>query len=257
MWFKAPEISVEPRNHPTCAVIGKRQLLVVGGINTYLNDKDRTPQGLSIFDMTELTWKKDGNYDPNAEEYRTPKVIQDWYNGRNLSELEWTSDEVKHMFLGKSSSSSSTSLPTSASNPSTTTTGTAASATSSPDGKGSSVNTIGPIVGGVVGGVIIVALVLGLSYYYLRARKRKASSRPSEPGLSEDKPGEGEPSSPKTKELPTEPQAREMYVSPEELPTSNQTCELDAESRAGELDINNQVYELSGEHREAIQQSLV
>ena len=257
MWFKASEASVEPRNHAQCVVVGKRQMLVVGGKNEVINDKDRTPQGLSLFDMTDLTWKRNGKYDADAADYKSPQVVRDWYEGKNLSAaLDWTSDEVRGMFLVKEPAAVSTD---------TTPSPTSSATPGAKDSSGGS-SPAGPIAGGVVGGVAVLGLIAGLVYYYCfraktKSKKASAAIGTTVPGEEDHKPPAAEEqhlsSSNKTKELPTEPSARELYVSPEELAASHERWELDAEGEHHQQTqglnstsantYNHQVYELGGE----------
>ena len=73
------------RSGHTCVTTGNRQMISVGGINTskktlkeQWEDEDPFPQGLGVFDMTELKWKD--AYDPDAEPYEMPQRIKDWYD---------------------------------------------------------------------------------------------------------------------------------------------------------------------------------
>ena len=83
MWFQVPYNSAFPRMDHTCEVIGKRQMIVVGGIiapfdsSKTWHDPDPFAQGLGIFDMTDLTWMS--SYDANAAPYVTPEIVKDWY----------------------------------------------------------------------------------------------------------------------------------------------------------------------------------
>ena len=57
-------------------------MLSVGGfnpldINEGIMSIDPIPQGLQIFDLTEMTWGS--KYDANAAPYATPQVIKAWY----------------------------------------------------------------------------------------------------------------------------------------------------------------------------------
>lgn len=79
-WTTAPYMPKSPRYLHSCAVVGKRQMLVVGGVDENIWNSltpDPWPQGLGIFDMTDLKWKTD--YDANAEDYETPSTVRLWY----------------------------------------------------------------------------------------------------------------------------------------------------------------------------------
>lgn len=78
-WTEMPNTSQPPRFNPTCQVIGKRQMVVVGGWGASQNisdedrDQDPYPNGIGLFDMTALTWS--GNYNANAAAYERPAVL--------------------------------------------------------------------------------------------------------------------------------------------------------------------------------------
>lgn len=84
VWFKVNDTSADPRTQHTCNVAGNRQVISVGGIDptvpypNYFSETDPWPQGLGIFDMTDLKWTN--NYDAAATAYTLPFVMQDWYN---------------------------------------------------------------------------------------------------------------------------------------------------------------------------------
>ena len=57
-------------------------MLSIGGfnpldVNNEVKSIDPIPQGLQIFDLTEMTWSS--KYDANAAPYTTPQVVKDWY----------------------------------------------------------------------------------------------------------------------------------------------------------------------------------
>ncbi|KAK3402244.1 hypothetical protein B0T20DRAFT_390143 [Sordaria brevicollis] len=249
VWLRADARSSQPRNNHDCVVIGKRQMLVYGGNffgpKDYLTSKDPWDQGLGIFDLTELAWDAEGKYNASADDYRTPKVVEDWYRTHNnlSSDVPWTTNALKDTFLAdavdfdKKSSSTSTSSSTAT-----------ASATLNPTNNDSSTSSnVGAIAGGVAGGVAVLVIIAGLIYFFRFKRAKKSSSKPNpaqpietgEPGV------ESEAKTLKDKgELPTEPQATELYVPPRELASNHEIWELDASSRTGELDTSNPAYEL-------------
>lgn len=82
VWFQVTYNSVSPRTGHTCEVVGKRQMIVVGGISAPLmspswTDHDPFYQGLGIFDLTDLTWAS--SYNASAAPYVAPKMVKDWY----------------------------------------------------------------------------------------------------------------------------------------------------------------------------------
>lgn len=162
-------------------------MLVVSGQNKYLSDHDPFPQGLGIFDLVDLAWSKDGKYDADAEDYRTPKIVEDWYQDKNLSTLSWSSDQVKGMFLKNPVSFNATTSSSGSEVPSST--ATSASTGSSDFGKkSSSVSEAGPIAGGVIGGAVILGVLAGLAYYFWR-RNRLFKPSPSDEELEFDQNG--------------------------------------------------------------------
>lgn len=79
VWTQVPYEAKLTRRFHTCAVVGRRQMLSVGGTDgkTAWSGADPWPRGLGLFDMVDWTWKND--YDADAKEYETAKTIQDWY----------------------------------------------------------------------------------------------------------------------------------------------------------------------------------
>jgi hypothetical protein len=76
----------------TCHVVGRRQLLSVGGADATqrvlvngTNDlrrnlfysRDHHPQGLAIYDITSLKWTN--SYDPDAAPYEQSAPVADFY----------------------------------------------------------------------------------------------------------------------------------------------------------------------------------
>ncbi|KAK1782273.1 hypothetical protein QBC45DRAFT_9122 [Copromyces sp. CBS 386.78] len=224
VWFKAADSSQEKRADPACVVVGKgkRQMLSIGGkeISAKWESADSFPQGLGIFDMTALTWSKDGSYDADMGDYESPGVVRDWYNkAENMAAISWSSNKVKTIFLNPSPTDDSDSPTT----PSTSTSSTSGSGDTQTGGKKS--NNTGAIAGGVVAGVVGLAILGGLLFYFLRKSKqnRTAPEPDNEYGVSR---GEGEQQHirafpPANKELMAVEKPVEAYVAPEELPTDN------------------------------------
>lgn len=67
-------------------VAGKRQVLSIGGTNSggWL-EADPAPQGLLLFDMTELKWKD--SYDATAAAYKRANDIDSFYTNGYVSLL--------------------------------------------------------------------------------------------------------------------------------------------------------------------------
>uniref|UniRef100_A0A8H7TNL8 Kelch repeat protein n=1 Tax=Bionectria ochroleuca TaxID=29856 RepID=A0A8H7TNL8_BIOOC len=173
VWTRASEEARSGRMQGTCVLAGKRQLLSIGGTEAIRDPDawgaaDPEPQGLSVFDLSEVLWKE--KYDANAAEYTTPNSIKAWYNNRGLDKVVW-GDGVKDLLSGNSELSGTESNPLPTSDP------TAESADSSSNSKSPS---IGVIIGAVVGSVV-GAIVLGLLGFFVLVRRRRSY----QPAISE------------------------------------------------------------------------
>jgi len=73
----------EPRAAMGCALVGRRQMLTVGGTDLSRRQADlwetadRFPQGLGIFDLTDLQWKT--SFDASTRAYESPESVRRWY----------------------------------------------------------------------------------------------------------------------------------------------------------------------------------
>lgn len=82
-WFKVDD-EVTPRAMHDCALVGKRQMLVIGGLDFGVNDsfgwRDPDPwkQGVGLLDLPTMTWSS--QYDPDASDYDSPDFVKEWYN---------------------------------------------------------------------------------------------------------------------------------------------------------------------------------
>ncbi|KAF6832605.1 kelch repeat protein [Colletotrichum musicola] len=150
-WTTVPYAPKNRRYLHSCVVGGKRQMLVVGGLGDEHWDTltpDPWPQGLGIFDMTDLEWKTE--YNANAEDYETPSTVKTWYDQNTLESVEWSSPQVKELFLSEKPKDDPNDDP-----------------------KDEKTTPVGAIVGGVVGGVAAIALA-GAVFWFMRRRKRRA-----------------------------------------------------------------------------------
>lgn len=87
VWFKAGALSVARRANHFCQVIGKRQMLVIGGRDPTHNSSldgsfwaggtDPWTYGLGIFDMSTLSWTT--SYYANATDYEQPVMVKQYY----------------------------------------------------------------------------------------------------------------------------------------------------------------------------------
>jgi hypothetical protein len=79
VWTKVPTSPAGTRRTFACVPVGKRQVLSIGGTSSGAwNEPDPAPQGLLLFDMTEMKWKD--SYDPNAADYERPPDLKTWYS---------------------------------------------------------------------------------------------------------------------------------------------------------------------------------
>lgn len=212
-WTRAGSIDRGgPRSNHHCVVIGKRQMLSIGGgrdsdgFPTVWTSPDSLPNGLAILDMTDLTWSS--QYDAKAGDYESPKTVKEWYAQGKQASVTWSSDEVQKLFAVENKSG----LPGSG----------GVSDGDNPDSQPTdpkSTTPIGAIVGGVVGGLAVLAVIAAV-VFFMKRRKRKASNPAGELADTEWKqeaPGsESAPShsavSPGYHELSVKPPAGEMPV---------------------------------------------
>ncbi|KAL2198846.1 hypothetical protein P885DRAFT_67986 [Corynascus similis CBS 632.67] len=78
VWTKVPQTTAGGRRYHACVAVGNRQVLTIGGTRTGWEDPDPAPQGLLLFDMTDLEWKN--SFDANAATYERARDIKNWYN---------------------------------------------------------------------------------------------------------------------------------------------------------------------------------
>ncbi|KAF2875787.1 hypothetical protein BDV95DRAFT_281642 [Massariosphaeria phaeospora] len=117
VWFKANYTAKSSRQSHTCHLVGKRQLLTIGGIDPSLqeyysfqkNATDPFTLGLGVFDLTEMTWS-DG-YNADAPEYRSPRDVFDYYL-RNTRYPVWGSPDLASLFGDDNALIASSPLPT-------------------------------------------------------------------------------------------------------------------------------------------------
>lgn len=82
-WFKANYSSSATRYRHTCNLVGKSQMLSLGGLDP--NDQrslsvDPAPQGIRMFDLTAMRWSQ--GYNASAEPYVSPQVVKEWYSNK-------------------------------------------------------------------------------------------------------------------------------------------------------------------------------
>ncbi|GME34275.1 putative kelch repeat protein [Neofusicoccum parvum] len=220
-WFKVPTTTGSPRCVHTCNVVGKRQMLVVGGIGkpwpAGWEDPDPWVRGLGIFDMTQLSWSS--GYDADAAEYESPEIVQEWYRNGNYDDGAGLNDEIRTLFATPSSN-----LESGSSN-------------------GNKNNSA--IIGGTVGGAVVLALLAGLAWLVIRRRNKNSAQINQQSELSD---GQGN--------VPGSKRGAHAEVDGEEiieLPTervlempSNEVHELSPEAKISEMPPN-EVHELPSE----------
>jgi hypothetical protein len=162
-WLRAPNQSPIRRLAHTCKIIGKRQMLSIGGTQEYgLGEPDPWTNGLGIFDMTTLNWTN--AYDAAAPAYEQPNLVSQFYANNSRYPITWGDPELKSIFA--------------------TPNGTANVSSGSSGGGnngvigGSSGSSNNGVIGGVIGGITAVALIGLLIYWRLRRKeKRRLQSR--------------------------------------------------------------------------------
>jgi len=98
VWHKADYYPGRTRVKHSCNLVGKRQMLAIGGVNpggSMWSPPDPWAQGLNIFDLTEMKWME--RYDAHAKDYVTPAVVKSWYN-ENRMYPEWDSSGLENIF---------------------------------------------------------------------------------------------------------------------------------------------------------------
>jgi hypothetical protein len=102
VFFKITAPAATRRADHTCVLVGKRQMLSIGGTDGSLGfpgsltNKDPWKQGLGVFDLTSLQWTS--RYDPDPPNYESPAMVKDWYAQGGLASVTWTNNEVKELF---------------------------------------------------------------------------------------------------------------------------------------------------------------
>ncbi|KAF9872633.1 kelch repeat protein [Colletotrichum karsti] len=228
VWKKADYTSTSPRDAMGCAVGGQRQMITIGGIDRswvdsakFFKDKDPFPQGVGVFDMTQLKWND--QYDSSAAAYDTPDIVKSWYEEGNT--VNYSNDEVAALFKKSNSDSGSGS-------------GSGSGNSSSSDSESSSSN-VGAIAGGVVGGVVGAAAI-GLAAFCLLRRRKRQQPPAQDPALAQ-----AQPYAPQHAYSPVPPSAtitaselESGHTPPPDVPKMAHTSELPSDSRV--------MYELDG-----------
>ncbi|KAF6830910.1 kelch repeat protein [Colletotrichum plurivorum] len=166
VWTQVPYKSALTRRYQTCTLVGRRQMLSVGGTDgkTGWTGEDPWPRGLGLFDMTDWVWKTD--YNADAADYETHKTIQDWYQEVGIKDVKWSSERVQKVFIKSATATNSTEGGPTEEKPT--------EAASPPQDESKKIVSTAVIAGVVVGVVLGLALVAGV-FWYLRRRKQRAA----------------------------------------------------------------------------------
>ncbi|KAK8140146.1 cell wall anchored protein [Apiospora sp. TS-2023a] len=166
-WTKIYQ-GVLPRLGHDCHVVGGRQMITVGGINStdITGICDWEWMGVAILDLSTNAWGS--VYDSQKPPYEVTPEISAVVGGgprggatKLLPSGGWTSFQIANLFTGTSNQSAPYSIP-----------GANSGSTPSSDKSGgdSSSTNAGAIAGGTVGGVVFVAIVATALYYWRRRR---------------------------------------------------------------------------------------
>lgn len=80
-WFKGSNQGIALKN-AACARVGKSQMISIGGRDKgvdWVQGKADFQDTVNILDLNTMTWKDE--YDADADEYDSPKLVKDWYRG--------------------------------------------------------------------------------------------------------------------------------------------------------------------------------
>ncbi|KAE9577418.1 hypothetical protein CGMCC3_g6564 [Colletotrichum fructicola] len=169
-FFKAGDSST-PRYDQACVVVGRRQMLSIGGLSTldYIQrwtQPDPWPYGLGVFDLTEMRWK-DG-YSADEAAYESPEIVKQWYEGGGQNNVSWANEDVKLLFLKPSQDELPSPGPSATPDRNGTSNDGDESRSSSPPA--------GTIAGAVAGGFFGVALLIGLAIVFIKHKKSYAAA---------------------------------------------------------------------------------
>ncbi|KAH7166474.1 hypothetical protein EDB81DRAFT_782316 [Dactylonectria macrodidyma] len=167
-WFSL-DVTSSARMRQTCALVGKSQMLVLGGIEVewVWDTPDPWEQALGVFDLK--SWQWSDKYDAEADAYDSPDTVLNWYKEGGYGAIDWSSDAVESLF------GTATIWPTSNSSSTSSASASASASSSSSD----SSTPVGAIAGGVVGGVAVLALI-GAAFFFWRRKQRTRKPDPQE-----------------------------------------------------------------------------
>ncbi|KAK5058536.1 hypothetical protein LTR84_010799 [Exophiala bonariae] len=190
-WFRSESRTPVRRACHTCSIIGKRQMVSVGGrlpstSMTLGQERDPWITGLGIFDMSEFTWAE--SYRADAAPYEQPKIVKDHY-ASSYQEPIWSNAALASIFAYTAPPPSPDST-NSGSNSTSTGSTSGSSSTTTPNNEPTveKKSSVGPIVGGVIAGVVGLAIVLGVGFMIGRKRRARQKSSAAEVAAEEHQP---------------------------------------------------------------------
>ena len=159
-WFRASGVGAKRAWH-CCELIGKRQMLVIGGTDPSFPSgtiPDPRKHGLGIFDMTDLSWSS--SYNASSKPYEQPPVVKQFYAANSPQPSVWNDPALATIFATN----------TITTQPSSSSVGVNIVASGS---SAAHRNHTGAIAGGVVGGLFVICILLGLFLFLLRRQRHK------------------------------------------------------------------------------------
>ena len=216
----------------TCHLVGKRQMLAIGGVNIAAKDPWAGPDsvygnGIGVFDLSGAVWAPGLN--TNAADYQRPKIVQDSYMTHGAYPQTWTQQSLASLIINENPADGNngplTGPPPNVTKPSWQ------SDTPSPRGSNA-----GVIAGATIGGLVAAILPFVILYFYFyRYRPNRAvkeiTELPSDSSDFDEKPylpSGGRPSQSRAR-VRGRSRGRSMTR------VNNCPVELDAGEAAGEL----------------------
>lgn len=177
-WFRASGSSAKRAWH-YCELIGKRQMLVIGGAEptaTLGATPDPWNHGLGVFDMTELSWSN--NYNASSQPYEQPSIVKQYYATNSPRPSVWNDPALAAIFATSTTAAGSSSSGSGEGSSSSSGTSISPSGSSAPSHKN-----VGAIAGGVVAGLVAICILLGLALLLLRRQhhKQRVNEKPPPP----------------------------------------------------------------------------
>ena len=115
---------------------------------------DPWPQGIGVFDMTEMKWRD--NYDPKSQPYKIPNTLKAYYQRNGLYPAGWSSPSVQQWFTVKN-----------------TTTPSSSQGQTQSQKTQSNRKIAGAIAGGTVGGIFLLTIIAILAFVFFRRRRQR------------------------------------------------------------------------------------